>query len=277
MSNEPKIRDVPRLPTDQEWYHLSKSFPQLQRDTVTIIGEKTKSYNCIGWSLGIDQWFNPFSPLPDFSLMYRLYNSAIASSDGAIIDGWGRDNGIRMEHASKLWSGTWSSKIGASVCITHNREGLASPRKYGTILVSYMSTQSLAKPPSPNFIDDFLSSQERDLLNQAATTIPKSVSQDFESAFQAWKNTWFEGNMGYSSNTYHRASNKAFDKLTAMGKQVIPLVIQKLADPDNFMAIVLYEQLEKSPNLQAQVDRTHLESEQTRSRRIVKLWLNQLF
>lgn len=265
-----------RSPTEQEWNELSKAFPNLRRSDVTIIGERTKAYNCIGWSLGLDQWINPLSPLSDFNTTYRLYSPVEHSSDDVVIDGWGRQNGILMEHASKYSNGTWSSKLGGSLCITHNRDGLISPQKYGTILISYASTQALTNLKRGD-VDDLLSTHEQEMLNQASATLPENIKQNFESTFQEWRNTWFVGDMGHSSNTYYRASGEAFNKLVAMGQQIIPLVAQKLAESDNFVAIVLYERLEKRPNLQAQIDQERLESEQARSKRTVKLWLQQSF
>ncbi|HLJ34209.1 MAG TPA: hypothetical protein VKU38_11180 [Ktedonobacteraceae bacterium] len=265
--------------TNSEWGNLKSQFPQLDRNNVTVIddSENIKNYNCIAWALGCaDRWFAPPVVLSAFKDWFGDRGaSARISSANAGIDGWGLKPDS-MEHTSRSWQNdSWTSKLGSDLCITHDRQGLTGG-VYGNILTSFQQLRQLI-PKNP--LTGFLSSDEK------AKMLPKKLaSQDisddeklqFESAFQSWKSTWFQGNVAFSSYASSRAQGDAFKKLVQMDTRIsIPLVIEKLADPDNFISLVLHEQLEKRPHLLAPIVRGSLESEQARCQRVVKLWLHQ--
>lgn len=269
---------MPRPLTNSEWDNLKSQFPQLDRNNVTVIddSENIRNYNCIAWSLGCaDRWFAPPVVLSAFKDWFGDRGaSARISSANAGIDGWGL-NTDSMTHASRYWENSWTSKLGSDLCITHGRHGLTSPT-YGNILTSFQQLRQLI-PKNP--MTGFLTSNEKTIMlpkKLAAQNISPAERVQFEKAFGIWKNTWFEGNMAFSSYASSRAQGDAFKKLVSMGTRIgIPLVIEKLADPDNFIALVLHEQLENRPHLLAPIVRGSLESEQARSQRVVKLWLHQ--
>jgi hypothetical protein len=133
---------MPRQPTDQEWNQLHTYFPNLDRDSVTIMDEPTGVYNCIAWALGYDdRWINPPNNIADFNALFLGDHPAgyteilSAASDDAIGDGWGIDTND-MQHGSRIVDGNWESKLGPSYRITHNRDGVRGDI-YGDILVSY--------------------------------------------------------------------------------------------------------------------------------------------
>ena len=78
-----------------------------------------------------------------------------------------------------------------------------------------------------------------------------------------------------SSNPHTRAVGKEFDALIALGPATLPLVVEKLADPENFLALQLYDALQPSEKLLVQFepdDERILEGEQGRARRVVRAW-----
>src|SRR5439155_9563495 len=97
----------------------------------------------------------------------------------------------------------------------------------------------------------------------------------FEDAFAAWKKTWFSGGLGISSNPHTRAVGKEYDALIALGPAILPLVIEKLADPENFFALQLYDAIQPNEKLLVQYepdDERILEGEQGRAQRVVQAW-----
>jgi len=85
------------------------------------------------------------------------------------------------------------------------------------------------------------------------------------------------GGLAFSSNSTSRALGKEFDALLALGPVILPLVVEKLADPDNFFALQLYDALQPDINLLVQFDADDeriLEGEQGRARRLVQHWVS---
>lgn len=127
-----------RRPNTEEWKRLSGAFPNLVQNDVWITDEPTPTYNCIAWALGFtDRWINPPAGQSDFEKLFLaspLYSKVLPAGDGgASSDGYKLS---AMTHASRLHAGSWTSKLGASFRITHNRSGVTGA-VYGQIVVSF--------------------------------------------------------------------------------------------------------------------------------------------
>jgi hypothetical protein len=97
-----------------------------------------------------------------------------------------------------------------------------------------------------------------------------------DTAYEAWKSTWFSGGLAISSDPGSRAVGKEFDALIAMGSAILPLVVEKLADPESFLALQLYDAIQPDEHLIVQYgpeDERILEGEQGRARRVIQAWL----
>jgi hypothetical protein len=98
----------------------------------------------------------------------------------------------------------------------------------------------------------------------------------FDNRFDAWRSTWFSEGLAMSSDLGTRAVGKEFDALIAMGPAILPLVVEKLADPENFLALQLYDAIQPDDHLIVQYgpeDERIVEGEQGRARRVVQTWL----
>ncbi|HEY7152836.1 MAG TPA: hypothetical protein VH575_02655, partial [Gemmataceae bacterium] len=63
--------------------------------------------------------------------------------------------------------------------------------------------------------------------------------------------------------------------LIALGPTILPLVIEQLANPENFFALQLYDAIQPNEKLLVQFepdDERILEGEQGRARRVVQAW-----
>lgn len=121
----------------------------------------------------------------------------------------------------------------------------------------------------------YLSPHQRQLLHKQEAEVPANVRVAFATAFSAWKESWFRGGLAVSSDPHTRAVGPEFDALIALGPEVLPLLIEKLADPANFLALQLYDAMQSDDNLLVQYepdDERIVEGEQGRARRVVQAW-----
>jgi hypothetical protein len=120
-----------------------------------------------------------------------------------------------------------------------------------------------------------LSPAQKKILREQMSRVPDNVRDAFETAFNAWRNTWFSGGLAISSDPHTRAVGKEFDALIALGPAILPLVIEKLTDPENFLALQLYSVIQPNERLLVHYgpdDERILEGEQGRARRVVQAW-----
>jgi hypothetical protein len=124
-------------------------------------------------------------------------------------------------------------------------------------------------------VRSYMSATQRRALGEEREKVPQEVRVAFELAFSVWKNAWFGGGLAMSSNPHTRAVGKEYDALIALGPLILPLVVDKLADPENFLALQLYDALQPSEKLLVQFepdDERILEGEQGRAQRVVQAW-----
>jgi hypothetical protein len=121
----------------------------------------------------------------------------------------------------------------------------------------------------------YVTTAQRKQLRDQIAAIPPDVRSAFPAAFRAWKETWYRGGLAISSDPHTRAGGPEFDALIALGPAILPLVIEALADPENFLALQLYDAIQPNERLLVQFepgDERILEGEQGRARRVVQAW-----
>jgi hypothetical protein len=121
----------------------------------------------------------------------------------------------------------------------------------------------------------YLSAAQKRDLHEECEKVPEQLRAAFDNAFTAWKSTWFRGGLAISSNPHTRAVGKEYDALIALGPTILPLVIEQLANPENFFALQLYDAIQPNEKLLVQFepdDERILEGEQGRARRVVQAW-----
>lgn len=121
----------------------------------------------------------------------------------------------------------------------------------------------------------YLLAAEQKTLRDQIKRLPAEVRESFNAAFAAWKETWFSGGLAINSNPHTRTVGKEFDTLVALGPTILPLIIEKLAQPENFIALQLYDAMQSDERLIVQFepeDERVLEGEQGRALRVVQTW-----
>jgi hypothetical protein len=269
--------------TAAEQQRFQGYFPNLNVSQVVVTDNSTTAYNCIAWTVGYtNRWLWPGSSLAHFDTFYRGFG-LVRSGNGPIA-AWGHSTS-GMTHASVSGPGhgpRWESKCGGDLRIQDGLNELAGGL-YGRVLAFYTKVRNLPAPYAAiaedvvkrKLVKSYLSVAQKQLLHKEQTEIPDRVRTDFETAFSAWKDTWFSGGLAASSDPHTRAEGKEFDSLIALGPVILPLLIDKLADPENFLALQLYDAMQSDENLLVQYepdDERIVEGEQGRARRVVQAW-----
>ncbi len=282
----PTTPSLPRSMTPAEQSRFRRYFPGLNVNAAVVTDNTTRVYNCIAWTVGVtNQWLWPGNTLAQFDAFYRGFGLARCSNGPIAV--WGLSPS-RMTHGSIRGSGhgpRWESKCGGDLRIQHGLGELAGS-SYGHVVAFYCKHRTLESPfdavlteqdaMKEKALKPYLSAAQRKALAEAARDLPVDVREAFERAFCAWKDTWFSDPLSISSDPSDRATGKEFQDLIALGPAIIPLVLEKLADPENFMALQLYDALQTDANLLVYIapdDERILEGEQGRARRTILSWL----
>ncbi len=258
-------------------------FPSLNVDQAVVTGEVSTVYNCISWTVGVpDRWLWPGGSISDFDTFYRGFGF-VRAGDGPIA-AWGHSTS-NMTHGSISGPGhgpRWESKCGGDLRIQHGLDELVGS-SYGRVVAFYRRSRLLEaefaaileKRMKEKTSKTYLTAAEKKVLREQVHTVSTEGRTAFEAAFSAWKDTWFSGGLAISSNPHSRAVGKEFDALIALGPAILPLIVEKLADPENFLALQLYDSMQPYERLVVHfepADERVLEGEQGRARRVVQAW-----
>ncbi len=272
-----------RQMTPAEKQRFRGYFPALDVNRAVVTGEVSRVYNCISWTLGItDRWLWPGNSLGNFDTFYGGFGF-IRATDGSIA-AWGHSTSS-MTHGSVSGLGhgpRWESKCGPDLRIQH---GLNEPAgsSYGRVLAFYRRSRlqpaAFEKGPGEAMKEkvakSYLSAAQKRSLREETKEVPDKIRTAFEKSFAEWKSAWFGGGLAINSDPHTRAVGKAYDALIALGPAILPLVIEQLADPENFLALQLYDAMQPNEKLLVQFephDERILEGEQGRARRVVQAW-----
>jgi hypothetical protein len=272
-----------RIMTLVEKQRFRNSFPLLDVNKALVTGEISHVYNCISWTVGVtDRWLWPGDALTSFDVFYRGFGF-IRASDGSVA-AWGR-SASAMTHGSISGPGhgpRWESKCGPDLRIQHGLNELAGG-SYGRVVAFYRKSRTL-NAAFALVLEDvmtektskaYLTAHQKKILRDQGSAVPTELRTAFAAGFAAWKNAWFDGGLAFDSNPQTRGVGKEYDALIALGPKILPLVIEALADPDNFLALQLYDAIQPDEKLVVHFDAEDeriLEGEQGRAHRVVQAW-----
>ena len=249
--------------------------------------------NCFAYSLGFDNKWIEFSTWDQVRYGYEnassVYHAAYDYMKGAtsisryypVVWGWGNT----PLHASLGGSPHCEapySKMGRMWLLWH-LVSVFSNGMYGVPVETYGAvspTRSLSemdanamKKISEDIHENIIFSPD-ELMMIARKVKTCRDSSRFESLFNEWKEAW---HYSLSNNTATTRNLPQYADLKAMGKEIIPLLIEKMVtEEDNFFAIRLYEDLQDNPNLiirYANDDPHQLEGLQQTTKKTIKKWL----
>ena len=272
-----------RQMTAAEKQRFRSYFPNLAVDRALVTGEVSTVYNGISWTVGItNRWLWPGNSLANFDPFYRGFGF-VRSGDGTIA-AWGSSSS-NMTHGSVTGPGHgpwWESKCGGDLRIQHGLNELVSS-SYGRVVAFYRRSRTLVATHKAALEEimkkktakSHMKAAQKRALRVERERVPADLRAAFDKAFAAWKSTWFRGGLAISSNPHTRAVGNEYDALIALGPAILPLVVEQLADPENFFALQLYDALQSNEKLLVQFepdDERILEGEQGRAQRVVQAW-----
>jgi hypothetical protein len=123
----------------------------------------------------------------------------------------------------------------------------------------------------------YLSRAEAAKLSAQIATVPLATRREFARRYAAWRKTWARGDLAFSSDTAAYRKSKEFSALVALGPPIRPLLIQRIARPDEFFALQAYEVIELGQPEGVSAAGTGsgeraFESEQAKAKRVVQDW-----
>jgi hypothetical protein len=269
--------------TPAEQQRFRGYFPNLNVQNVVVTDEADPVYNCIAWTVGVtNAWIWPGNALGDFDRFYLGFGY-VRAGNGPLA-AWGLSP-ANMRHGSISGPGhgpRWESKCGGDLRIQHGLAELVGSM-YGRVVAFYHKprtgegplARALKAAMKEKTSRSYLSAAQRKALREAVQAIPADLRTVFAQAFEAWKQTWFQGGLAINSDPYARAVGKEYDALIALGPGIVPLVVEQLADPENFLALQLYDAIQGDAGLVIHFepdDERILEGEQGRARRVVQAW-----
>lgn len=263
---------LPREMTVMEQDEFSGYFPSLNVEGEIVTDEATSVYNCISWSVHwTDRWTWPRNSKASFDLFYAQlgytptkYGQISVFAKGDMID--------CMTHGSRIsFNGMFESKCGSNLRILHELKQVEGVL-YGNVFEYYSGGKT--NNTKPDMLK--LTYYEKQKVRAGVLKTSKELRKQFIIRFVQWKKTWFSAEQILYSDPYTRAKGKEFENLVAMGTDILLLVIDILAEPDNFFAIGLYECLQQDARFHIKIRPESfeiLQGEQSRAVRIIQKWL----
>ncbi len=275
-----------RQMTPAEKTQFRSWFPALNVDQAVVTGESTRAYNCISWTVGVtNAWLWPGATIQSFDAFYARYS--LKRSGSGPVAAWGTSL-TNMTHGSITGPGhgpRWESKCGSSLRIQHGLNELVSS-SYGRVIAFYTrigvltgAAKRLIDAINAGHTLTMPTSQQLDAVRAAAQKVPEELHKRFEQNFAAWKKTWTDPHIAISSDPTVVTHVKEYYELMAMGRDIIPAVVEKLIDPDNFFALQLYDALQNEHDMVVGFDvasESAFEGEQGRARRTVERFASSL-
>lgn len=285
------MNTLPRPLLTYEKKYLTRSFPNVNYQNTVVYGFPDSNYNCFAHSMFLnDKWIE----FLDYDYLQQCYKDAVRKysswynyldwNDGTVSRAaaliWGTG---RPLHASQTFGGGISySKMGRYMVLCHTdealKEGIYGYHRFKLYPSLYTPRLNAKDAKTMKEISDVVQENITFSQDELAFIYKKSgVSKEktrFESLFNDWKEEW---NWSLSNNTATTRDLPQYAELKAIGKDIIPLLIEKMvAEEDNFFAIRLYEDLQDNPDLiirYAPDDPCVFEGLQQTTKKTIKKWL----
>ena len=118
-----------------------------------------------------------------------------------------------------------------------------------------------------------LSGSQAARLRHEIAAIPGEIRRAFEERYRAWRKTWDSPALAVLSDTRSRRNSAEFAALVRLGPPILPLLIDKIAHPQEFFALQVYEVLRPDWPANIEADgKPVFASEQAKARRAVQDW-----
>jgi hypothetical protein len=100
-----------------------------------------------------------------------------------------------------------------------------------------------------NSAADTITHEQRARLDAEIAQLPPDLRARFDERYRDWIKTWERPDILISSNSKAVRNSEEFRALVSLGPQILPLVVDKLLQPEEFFALQLYDVLQDRPEL----------------------------
>jgi hypothetical protein len=277
---------MPRPLTPQEETYAQLAWPRMNVSGVVVTDEVTPRYNCLAWTLGIStSWIWPWGlrkvAKAEFDVLFRSFGWSPSDAGPVAVFGINQND---MTHGSISGSGhgpRWESKCGKWLRIQHGLAELEGGVLYGNVVGSYARpvTRVSGRDDPLTVVKamktEKLTKADLRFLHQRAAAVDPTLGQRFEAAYAAWKKACDHPLIAMSSNPLSRTHTPEFLELIALGTDILPLIMEKLTDPDEFFALAAVDRLIRPEFVVSHEpdDPVVLLGEQGRALETVKQWI----
>lgn len=282
---------LPRFLTPDEQVIAKKWWPHLDLSGPIVTGEQSVVYNCLAWTLGFeDRWLWPWRPIDrkvtraEFDELYLTFSfvpSGLAPKPPIAVFGMSSSD---MKHGSvsgPTHGRNWESKCGQWLRIQHGLYEMAGG-SYGDVLGFYsprapaVAAHDIREKALSALTESLkLTDNEIGYLGERVQAVDADLKRRFDEAYAAWKDTWNHPLIAASSAPGARAQSIQYLELVSLGERIIPLLMNRLTNRDEFFALVALEPLLR-PELVVTTDLKDdavLLGEQGRAAETLKRWI----
>jgi hypothetical protein len=112
------------------------------------------------------------------------------------------------------------------------------------------------------------------IIRDRVRRVSPSLRERFEQTYRAWKDDWERPLIVVSSNPAARTQTPAFLEVISLGREILPLLMEKLTNPDEFFALQAVDRILQPELVVAREpdDPAVLLGEQGRAVETVKRW-----
>jgi hypothetical protein len=279
--------------TGQEKVHAGQIWPRINVDAVIVTDEPTNRYNCVAWTLGISTtWIWPWGlrnpTKAEFDALYVSYGFSPGGSGDIAAFGLNLQSMTHGSISGPEHGPRWESKCGAWLRIQHGLGEMEGGNLYGNVLGYYsrarlMTTdvqqahvrlQTLRKVQTMKELLS-LTDDQLNYVRARAGQVDKRLKERFDERYAAWRASWSHPLIAVSSAPAARTQTTEFQELISLGPGILPLLMEKLTDPDEFFALMAVDRLARpelhvirEPN-----DQAVLLGEQGRAIETVQRWI----
>ncbi len=263
--NDPAIKDSHLIGAINNIFQTQRNFIKSNVYDDAKFQGGNGAYNCLAWSLQIsDRWIDERNIKDEASAIdfYRTYgfekdpmcglHSHVALycnvKQGRCVEHNGNYGYFMYTHAAANPSSgidAWSSKFGGMFLLSHNGIDIFKNDSYGQDSICFSRKKGYDVALSLDTIAP-LSVEHVDKLSKLVYHIPLETQETFNVLHNEWKTFCFEQpEIVLSSAMGSRAQGDAFDQMVKIGRadpdNILPLLLNKIADPEEFMSVVIYE------------------------------------
>ncbi|ROT20951.1 hypothetical protein EEL51_05405 [Muribaculaceae bacterium Isolate-110 (HZI)] len=121
---------------------------------------------------------------------------------------------------------------------------------------------------------EILTSSEQEFITMNARKVQSDIRDKFERLHEEWYNASRNNpHILLSSSIYTRMELPQFKEILDMGREIIPLILEKMMDRKYFFSLTIYEALMEKQSLPVNIKETANDSEQDRAQNLVREWI----